>query len=78
MAASSYIQLKLTEPVKQEVKKDLVMEKKLKEVCLELTEVYKNRGKEIEELGKRISDLFAEGAVRMLKKIQERDWERII
>ncbi|GJZ24982.1 hypothetical protein Tco_0562441 [Tanacetum coccineum] len=35
-SASSSIQLKLTEPVKQEVEKDLIMEKKVREVCLEL------------------------------------------
>ncbi|GJX02214.1 hypothetical protein Tco_0186127 [Tanacetum coccineum] len=77
MAASSSIQLKLTELVKQELEKDLVMEKKPREVCLELIEAYKNRRKEIDELEKRIGDPFAEGAVRMLKKVQGRDWERI-
>ncbi|GJX52838.1 hypothetical protein Tco_0281207 [Tanacetum coccineum] len=33
-AASSSVQLKLTEPVRQEVEKDLIMEKKVREVCL--------------------------------------------
>ncbi|GKE54840.1 hypothetical protein Tco_1489996 [Tanacetum coccineum] len=57
MATSSSIQLKLTRLVKQEVEKYLVMEKKLREVCLELTEAFTNR---------------------MLKKVQGRDWERIM
>ncbi|GJS82129.1 hypothetical protein Tco_0748670 [Tanacetum coccineum] len=78
MTASSSIQVKLTGLVKQEVEKDVVMEKKLRKVCLELIEAYKNRRKEIRKLEKRTSDHFVEGAVRMLKKVQDRDWERIM
>ncbi|GJU05240.1 RNA-directed DNA polymerase, eukaryota [Tanacetum coccineum] len=55
------------------VEKDVVMEKKPREVCLELIEAYKNRRKEICELEKRMGDPFVEGAVRMLKKVQDRD-----
>ncbi|GKB92990.1 hypothetical protein Tco_0979127 [Tanacetum coccineum] len=73
MAASSSTQVKLTGLVKQEVEKDVVMEKKLREVCLELIEAYRNRRKEILELKKRMGDPFAKGAVRMLKSVQDRD-----
>ncbi|GJZ48926.1 hypothetical protein Tco_0603116, partial [Tanacetum coccineum] len=64
MTASSSIQVKLTVLVKQKVKKDVVMEKKLRKVCLELIKAYKNRRKEIRELEKRTSDPFAEGVMR--------------
>nr|GEU55313.1 transposase, MuDR, MULE transposase domain protein [Tanacetum cinerariifolium] len=77
MAASSSTQLKLMKLVKHDVEKDSVMEKKLRDVCLELIELYKNRPKEIQELQKRTGDPFTEGAARTLKKVQGRDWERI-
>nr|GFB11101.1 hypothetical protein [Tanacetum cinerariifolium] len=73
MATLSSIQLNLTGLRKQEVEKDVVMEKKLREVCLKLIEAYKNRRKGIRELKKRTGDPFAEVAVRMLKKVQDRD-----
>ncbi|GJU81491.1 reverse transcriptase domain-containing protein [Tanacetum coccineum] len=66
MVASSFIQVKLTGLVKQKVKKDVVMEKKLRKVCLELIKAYKNRRKEIRELEKRTGDPFAEGVMRSL------------
>nr|GEX51211.1 hypothetical protein [Tanacetum cinerariifolium] len=69
MVASSSTQVKLAGLVKQEVEKDVPMEKKLRKVCLELIEANTNRRKVIRKLEKRTSDAFAEGAVRMLKKI---------
>ncbi|GJS74725.1 hypothetical protein Tco_0707566 [Tanacetum coccineum] len=78
MAPSSSIQLKLTGLMKQEVEKGLVMEKKLGEVFLELIKALKNRRKEIEELEKSTGNPFVEEAVRMLKKVEGRDWESIM
>nr|GEX57118.1 hypothetical protein [Tanacetum cinerariifolium] len=78
MATLSSIQLNLTRLGKQEVEKDVVMEKKFREVCLKIIEAYKNRRKGIHELKKRTGDPFAEVAVRMLKKVQDRDSARIM
>nr|GFA97777.1 hypothetical protein [Tanacetum cinerariifolium] len=39
---------------------------------------HKKEGKEIEELGKRTGDPVAEGDARMVKKVQRRDWGRIM
>ncbi|GJT32184.1 MAK10-like protein [Tanacetum coccineum] len=47
-------------------------------IQLKLMELVKQKGKEIKELGNGTNDPFAEGAIRMLKKVQGRDWERIM
>nr|GEW44449.1 hypothetical protein [Tanacetum cinerariifolium] len=78
MAASSSTQLKLAKLVKHEVEKDSVIEKKLSDAYLELIEVDKNRAKDIDEIRTRTGEPFAEGAVRMFKKVQGWDWERIM
>ncbi|GJV64629.1 hypothetical protein Tco_1475457 [Tanacetum coccineum] len=49
---STNIQLTMVELVKNEIDKDLVIEKRLREMCLELTEVHKKREKEIRSLGR--------------------------
>nr|GEZ37428.1 hypothetical protein [Tanacetum cinerariifolium] len=58
----------MVEQVNNEVEKDFLIEKKLREMCLELIKVHKKEGKEIEELGKRTGDPVAEGDARMVKK----------
>nr|GEY15211.1 hypothetical protein [Tanacetum cinerariifolium] len=60
----------MVELVKNEIYKDLMIEKMLREICLELSEVYKKREKEIEELEKRTGYLVAKGDMRMLKRFR--------
>nr|GEV73390.1 hypothetical protein [Tanacetum cinerariifolium] len=60
----------MVELVKNEIYKDLMIEKMLREICLELSEVYKKREKEIEELEKRTGYLVSKGDMRMLKRFR--------
>ncbi|GKD17407.1 hypothetical protein Tco_1206565 [Tanacetum coccineum] len=77
-SSSTNIQRKMAELVMNEVEKDFLIKKKLREMRLELIAVHKEREKEIEELRMRTGDLVAEGQVRTLKKVQGRDLERIM
>ncbi|GJS74094.1 hypothetical protein Tco_0706935 [Tanacetum coccineum] len=77
-SSSTNIQRKMAKLVMNKVEKDFLIEKKLREMRLELIAVHKEREKEIEELKMRTGNLVAEGQVRTLKKVQGRDLERIM